>query len=182
MISRWTLLLCTMFTLVPPALAASEPAESLTLSGDAQALPSLPDGITQLRFDEFFEPIGRGGLEFSEKVKGLDGRRVRILGYMVRRDDPVPGTLILTPRPVQLHDHEYGLADDLPAATLYVTVPNSPGRTVTWTPGLLLLTGTLSIGNHEEPDGRISSVRLTLDPPPAAAVETRQQPDQKEKR
>jgi hypothetical protein len=33
------------------------------------------------------------------------------------------------------------------------------------TPGLLLLTGTLSIGNRTEADGRISTVRLQLDPP-----------------
>jgi alkaline phosphatase len=39
---------------------------------------------------------------------------------MVRRDVAPPGTLLITPRPVQLHDREYGLADDLPPATLYV--------------------------------------------------------------
>jgi hypothetical protein len=30
---------------------------------------------------------------------------------------------------------------------------------------MLLLTGTLNLGTREEADGRISSVRLVLDPP-----------------
>jgi hypothetical protein len=45
---------------------------------------------------------------------------------------------------------------------------------VPYTPGLMLLTGTLSVGNRPEPDGRISLVRLELDPPsPGAKQKTR---------
>ena len=44
-------------------------------------------------------------------------------------------------------------------------MPEKFGEPVPHTPGLLLLTGTLSVGNKPEPDGRISTVRLTLDQP-----------------
>ena len=64
-----------------------------------------------------------------------------------------------------LHEDEYGFAEDSPAAILHVITQRNPTPIVPFTPGLLLLTGTLSLGNREEPDGRLSSVRLALDPP-----------------
>jgi hypothetical protein len=121
--------------------------------------------VTDLKFSEFYETIGDRGLRFTRRILGLDGRKVRILGYIVERQAPVPGTVLLTPIPVRLHEHEAGHADDLPAASVFVTVPDRPGEVVPYTPGLFLLTGTLQLGNHEEVDGRVSSVRLILDPP-----------------
>jgi hypothetical protein len=130
----------------------------------APALPPLPLGVSALEFSEFFvKPVGPRGLELSDTLRGLHGKRVRILGYMVRREAAPPGTLILTPHPVQLHDFEYGLADDLPPNALHVTLPDV-AQELPYTPGLLLLTGRLEIGNREEKDGRISVVRLLLDP------------------
>lgn len=128
-------------------------------------LPALPRGVSELKFGEIFEPIGRKGLALSEKVQGLNGKRVRILGYMVRQNPPTPGRLLLAPFPVQLHDEEYGLADDLPPSTVHVFVAEKGEQPVPFTPGLLLLTGRLEVGNREEADGRISTVRLHLDPP-----------------
>jgi hypothetical protein len=127
-------------------------------------LPPLPEGVAALQFGEFFEkPVGPRGLVYSEKLKKLQGQRVRVVGHMVRREGAPAGTLLLTPYPVQLHDVEYGLADDLPPSTLFVTVPDAAGE-VPFTAGLLLLTGRLEIGPREEPDGRTSAVRLVLDP------------------
>jgi hypothetical protein len=64
---------------------------------------------------------------------------------------------------VQLHDHDS--SDDLPAALVHVSVPTCRGEPVPYAPGLMLLTGTLSVGHQEETDGRLSIVRLALDPP-----------------
>jgi len=129
----------------------------------AEQLPSLPKGVTELKFSEFFvSPIGPRGLELTDKLKALDGTRVRILGYMVAQDDAPPGSFLLTPVPVHLHDHDSALADDLPATTVHVSVPGAPA--IGHTRQLLLLTGALSVGNRPEPDGRVSLVRLTLDP------------------
>jgi hypothetical protein len=129
-------------------------------------IPPPAAGIADLKFAEIYEPIGGGGLRYSRKSLALDGRKVRILGYMVERDAPVPGLLLLAPVPVRLHEREAGEADDLPAATLFVIVPDRAAEILPHTPGPLLLTGTLQLGNREESDGRISSVRLILDPEP----------------
>jgi hypothetical protein len=149
-----------------PKKASSRASNSeASNSTSPRALPPLPAGVAELKFSEFYDPIGPYGLKYSQKLSGLDGKRVRILGYMVQQGSPAPGVLLLTPVPLKLHEEEYGLADDLPPATVHVFVPTSRDQVVPFTPGLLLLTGTLSIGNREEPDGRISTVRLYLDPP-----------------
>ena len=137
---------------------------STTMIGAAaEQLPPLPKGVAELKFSDFFvSPIGPRGLELTDKLKALDGRQVRILGYMVAQDDAPPGSFLLTPVPVHLHDHDSALADDLPATTVHVSVPGAPA--VGHTRQLLLLTGTLSVGNRPEQDGRVSLVRLTLDP------------------
>jgi hypothetical protein len=149
-----------------PAAVADEPAPPVAetrFPGPAD-LPPLPEGVAALQFGEFFErPVGPRGLAYSEKLRKLQGQRVRVLGHMVRREGAPPGTLLLAPYPVQLDDSEYGLADDLPPNTLFVTVPGAEGE-VRFTAGLLLLTGRLEIGSREEPDGRTSVVRLVLDP------------------
>ena len=110
-------------------------------------------------------PVGQRGLEVTEKLRGLDGKRVRILGYMVHQEEPPSGRLLLTPMPAQIHEHDNGLADDLPVSMVYVSVPTMRNEPVPYAPGMMLLTGTLSVGNRAEPDGRISVVRLALDPP-----------------
>jgi hypothetical protein len=131
-----------------------------------QKIPPLPPGVTELKFSEFFvSPIGPRGLQFTEKLSGLDGKRVRLLGYMVRQEGGLPGKFLFTAIPVQLHDHDSALADDLPPAVVHATVPTCLDRAVPYAPGLMLLTGTLNIGPREEADGRMSIVRLALDPP-----------------
>ncbi len=97
-------------------------------------------------------------------IKKLAGQRVRVLGFMVRQTRPAPGTVILTPYAMATHEGEYGLCDDLPPSTLFVHVPKYADLAVPFTPGPLLLTGTLELGPRQESDGRVSHVRLVLDP------------------
>ena len=131
----------------------------------AATLPPLPLGVSELKFNDFFvQPVGARGLTFTDKLRHLDGKRVRILGYMVRQEQPVPGMFLFSAIPVRLNEEHYGLAEDLPAATVFVSMPTDRDKLVRPTPGMMLLTGTLSVGNREEPDGRISTVRLALDP------------------
>jgi hypothetical protein len=158
------------------------------------SLPPLPQGVEELKFAEFFKlPVGPLGLEMTERLKQLDGKRVRILGHMVKEDltpcnscpvTPtkgnrprpawmefvVPGRMMFTEHPAFVSHAHYGLADDLPPQTIFVTVPDQFGELVPFTPGPMLLTGVLSVGNKPEPDGRMSVVRLTLDPPATASA------------
>lgn len=144
------------------AFAGSEPTP---ISSDA-TLPALPANIAELKFRDFFVlPLGEGEPRFTQQLQGLDGRRVRIVGYMARQEKPGPGIFLLTPMPMTVATE----ADDLPAATLFVHLPSAlEGQTATHAAGLIALTGTLSVGNKQEADGRISLVRLQLDLAPDA--------------
>jgi len=138
---------------------------ALTVQAAPGTLPPLPAGVTELKFSEFFvNPVGPRGLELTGKLRGLEGRRVRILGYMAHRETQPPGVFLLTPFPVQVHDHDNGLAEDFPASVVQVSVPTLRAQPVPYAPGLMLLTGILRLGNQPEPDGRVSLVRLELDP------------------
>jgi hypothetical protein len=129
-----------------------------------QQAPSAPtQDATDLKFRDFFKmPVGPRGLQPTEKLLGLNGKRVRILGYMARQEQPAAGTLLLTPLPVTMGDADEGLADDLPATAVFVHL-ESGGRSVPYVPGLIKLAGVLSVGGQDEADGRVSTVRLTLD-------------------
>ena len=140
-----------------------------TVAAKPAHLPPLPAGVAELKFSDFFvTPVGARGLDLTDKLRQLDGQRVRMLGYMVHQEEPPPGTFLFSPLPAQVHEHDNGLADDLPPSTVRVLVPTCREQVVPFAPGLMLLTGTLSVGNHAEADGRISIARLALDPPDRA--------------
>jgi hypothetical protein len=162
----------------PPA-SATEAASATTVGSNqlshasfTNTLPPLPPGVTDLKFTEFFrQPIGPRGLEYTSKLRALEGRRIRILGYMARQTKPLDHCFLLAPGPLTLNEIEYGHADDLPATTVHVfTTKDAPAR-APHTPGPLLLTGTLQLGNRLEADGRTSTVRLQLDPPTAEQMQ-----------
>ena len=154
---------------VAPKPTASAVVTNAPASQAKFELPPLPKGVSELKFSDFFvSPVGKRGLEVTDKLRQLDGQRVRMLGYMVHQEEPPPGRLLLAPMPAQIHEHDNGLADDLPASMVYVSVPTLPNDSVPFAPGLMLLTGTLSVGNRAEADGRVSIARLALDPPDPA--------------
>ncbi len=158
---------------VPPRDAAGgdlagSPAPAAPAQVPNTTIPPLPPGVTELKFNEFFvKPVGARGLELSVKLRGLEGGRVRILGYMAQRREQPPGSFVLTPYSLQAYE-------DFPAGAVQVSVPTLRGQTVPYVPGLMLLTGTLTTGNRVEPDGRVSLVRLALDPPDVAMKQSRQ--------
>jgi hypothetical protein len=156
----FALFLSMLAAFVPVTFGAQTNSPSVARA----TIPRLPKNVTELKFSEFFvTPIGPHGLTLTDKLRSLDGKRVRMLGYMVHHDDSLPGRFLLSALPVQLHSHDS--SDDLPAALVVVSVPTCPDTQVPFKPGLMLLTGTLNVGAHEEADGRMSMVRLALDPP-----------------
>jgi len=134
---------------------------------DRAGLPPAPPGVEDLRFEEFFRlPAGRLGLEPSDHLMSLNGKRVRALGYVVTEEQPTSDLFLLTAHPVALAEQSDGPADYLPPATLFVHLaPIDTGKVVSHQPGLLVVTGMLEVGNREETNGRISFVRLRLDQP-----------------
>ena len=136
-------------------------APSVIVAGE---LPQPPSDTTDLKFRELFKlPIGSRGLEPSEKLIGLNGKRVRMVGYMAREENPTAGLFILSPLPVNLGDEDESFADDLPASAVYVHLDSN--SVTPYLAGLIKLTGILQVGFAQEVDGRVSTVRLMLDAP-----------------
>lgn len=133
------------------------------LMGCAGVVTQLPAPV-ELQFADFFQrPVGPRGLEPTPTLLALDGKRVRISGYMVSEEEPSPGAFMLAPVPTSLAEVADGPADYLPGATLFVQLPERvASQTIEFRPGLWSLTGTLELGAREEPNGRVSYVRLSL--------------------
>ena len=113
--------------------------------------------------DFFQNPIGPQGLVVSDKLRQAQGQQVRISGYMVQQESGKPGQFLLTPRPVLMSQHADGEADDLPPATVLVTLaPEQQDRMVAYTRGVMDVVGVLDVGRQEGADGRVSWVRLRL--------------------
>lgn len=128
-------------------------------------LPPPKAGVTSIRFGEFFRmPIGPLGLEPSEKLLALNGKPVCLVGYMVRQETPASGHLLFSPLPVSLGDEDESLSDDLPPTTVSVHLHGAGEQSIPWIDGLIQLSGTLELGALDEGDGRVSMVRLVLDP------------------
>ncbi len=153
------------------ALAHFLAAEKNRLPAQAPlSLPVLPAGVEEIRFDEFFKsPVGPRGLEPSEKLLAMNGKRVRILGYVGEIERTMKRDVIFAPLPLKPQPEEYGLADEIPAAHVLVTIPGNPAVQVPFQSGALLLTGTLSVGNSTA-DGETSFVRMLLDAPTEANI------------
>jgi hypothetical protein len=141
----------------------------LSLPAHAQSAAGLPaaEAAATIEFRDFYaQPVGRFGLEPSARLRELNGHRVRLVGYMVDSEQPVPGVFMLAPLPVSLSEEEDGPADDLPGSTVFVHLPGDyAGRTLKYRPGEWEVVGTLDIGAREEANGRISYIRLLADLP-----------------
>lgn len=126
------------------------------------AVPAAQPATAELRFAEFFKvPVGRYGLEPTQKLLDLNGKTVRLRGYMVRQEEPTPGVLVLAAYRLVMSEKADGAADDLPPAIAFIHLPAAgAARLVPYTPQLLTVEGRLSVGAEDEADGRVSWVRL----------------------
>lgn len=151
---------------------------SLLALGWLITVPAWAQAPLALSFGELFaQPIGPRGLEPSAKLRAASGQQVRIVGFMVQREQPQAGSFLLTPRPVTMAEHADGEADDLPAATVTVVLPASQGdRLVVHHAGPVALTGRLEVGPAEDETGRVSWLRLHLAPDALAAAPSRTEP------
>jgi hypothetical protein len=153
-------------------------------------LQAAPEGVEELKFADFFRmPVGAGGLEVTDRLRSLEGRRVRLVGYFVFEDwstcacpspEPlgnrragrvqpgwmqhvIPGRVMMSGLPMSVSLGHYGLSEDLPPQLVFVRIKSRYGEPVFHRPGLFAVTGKLTLGNREEPDGRVSFVRLDVE-------------------
>lgn len=178
------------------ALAPTAPAASPETSGIITRIPAAlavrkdlgapPRGVIDLKFRDMFKlPVGPRGLEPTEALSALDGKRVRMIGYMVQQEPLPMASFLLAPLPVQISDEDEPLADDLPPSTVSVIVPGAESKAIRSLPGLIQITGVLHLGAVADANtGRVSGAQIRLDAPlaralvatPAPATQTRLAP------
>jgi len=155
--------LCLFLLLGPLALTSAEAGQDAT-----PAVPAVP--LLGLR-DFFKLPVGPRGLEPTARLLSLQDQRVRVQGYIVKEEEPLPGLFMLTPIPVAMAELADGPADYLPATTLFVHLTGADEKKlVGYRPGLWVMSGILRLGAQPEPNGRVSYVRLILDDPTSVNV------------
>lgn len=160
-------LLCSIgsFVLAVAANASAAPAPvkvpaALAVRG---VLGPAPAGVADVKFAQMYRlPVGPAGLEPSERLRALAGKRVRLVGYMVQRATPQADVFLLSPLPVSVGDDDDGLADDVPASAVAVHLPAK--LEIPNLPGLLRITGTLELGAREDAaSGRVLGIHLVPD-------------------
>jgi len=156
-------------------VASAHEAASIKQATHATKVPALlsvnhpldapPKGVAELKFRDVFKlPAGAKGLEPTETLRKLDGKRVRIIGYMVQRETPLRAGFVLSPLPVAAGDEDESLADDIPPSALFVSLSKGHEAVVPNLPGLLKVSGTLRVGAYEAPGAdRVVPARIELD-------------------
>ncbi len=115
-----------------------------------------------LRFRDFFEP-GPRELRLSARLRSLEGRRVRMVGFMADAELAPRGGFYLCPFPVAATEAGGGTAD-LPPETVFVVVRAARGAELAHRSGPLEVTGLLELGGSGWP------IRIELETQPDHGV------------
>jgi hypothetical protein len=148
--------------LAAPSAVIASPVPLSPSVPSARPTPVLATGeATLLSFDEFYDGYDiRTGLKLSEKLRSLDGQRVRIEGYMAPPLKPELDFFVLT-RIRLAYCPFCSTAGDWPDDIAVVYLLGDPMRT---TDRPLRLEGTLELGPATDPEtGMLSIVRVYAD-------------------
>lgn len=132
----------------------------IALAGAPAARAGGPGDPPLLLAGELLAPGPR--LQPSARARALDGRRVRLAGYMAELEEPPRGAFYLAPRPVRCDEGGAGTGD-LPPDAVRVIVRSAPDEVLPQVPGPIEATGVLVVGNAADADGRVSLFRLVLE-------------------
>ena len=138
-----------------------------------KALKAPPSDVIEMRFSDLYAmPVGPRGLEPSASLRAAEGRTIRIVGFMVREENPSHDGFLLAPLPVALGDEDEGLADDLPPALIHVSSDALRGKQIPYMPGLLQIQGTLRLSAQVDAETqRVSAIQLEPERRTARALE-----------
>jgi hypothetical protein len=146
------------------AFAIWGPRFSTRDRGPRSARPGAAVGSPAATPLAFHELLAAGPeLAPSAKARALDGKRVRVVGFMAEMEEPILGAFYLVARPLRL-DESGGGTGDLPLSSILVAVPGAEGTIIPHAEGALEGTGVLEVGNRADDQGRVSNFRLRLDP------------------
>lgn len=136
--------------------------------GATNALARLDSAIVahyaELSFTNIFiTPAGPTGLAYTDEIRKLEGKPVRMTGYMVRTVNKDPDAFMFTRFPVATFFEEYGIVDDVPPNFAVALLKPREGKGSAWQPFAVTVFGKLELGSRNEQDGRISYVRIRSD-------------------
>ena len=151
---------------------------ALLTAAAAVAAPAPKRGAeapAPLKFSDIFKmPVGPKGLEVTDATRALDGKRVRLVGYVVEQEGGAP-TLLLSPLPLMVGDEDEGLADDVPPTA--VAVRSASKQSLPEAKGLVEVVGVLELGARQDAvSGRVSSIHIVAEPKAVKAVRTPRAP------
>ncbi|MFB9995166.1 hypothetical protein ACFFLM_24785 [Deinococcus oregonensis] len=116
---------------------------------------------TPLKFTELYGKVTVRGVEYSDKLKGLNGKRISMSGYMAPPLKPKLDFFVLTREPMSTCPF-CTTAADWPADIVLVLMPD--GRELDPTTRGLNITGRLEVGvKKDDETGFVSLVRLYAD-------------------
>jgi hypothetical protein len=131
------------------------------------ALATATSGTAaSMRWNDLFETTS-GRVALSARLRSLEGKSVRIIGYMAQLEDAPRGAFYLASRPVS-GDESGGGTADLPPDAIRVTVRSMAGSEVGHVAGPIEVTGVLHLGAEVDEDGRVSRIRIVLAGPTRA--------------
>lgn len=125
--------------------------------------PSQPQAPVRLEFREFLAP-STTELKPSDKLRSLQGKRVRIVGYMAEMEQMPEGYFYLCARPV-LCDESGGGLGELPVDAVRVIVPAMKGKAIKFVAPPMVVTGVLELGGQSELEQDSWAVRVLVDKP-----------------
>jgi hypothetical protein len=137
-------------------------AAFLSSSADAPATRPSPTEAARIEFRDLVAP--GAGLAPSSKARALQGKRVRLVGFMAQMEEPPRGAFYLASHPVRCDEGGAGTGD-LPPDAVRVVVRNAAREEVPFYPGRIEVSGVLAIGSEVDDAGRTSFFRLVLDRP-----------------
>ncbi|MDB4976409.1 MAG: hypothetical protein JWN48_4750 [Myxococcaceae bacterium] len=149
--------------LLAPTLGCAAASASRATPSRAPATEAPPP---HLALSELLAPSGP--LAPSPKANALNGKRVRLTGFMADMEIEPLGAVYLVPRPLRC-DEAGGGSADLPPESVLVIVDSAEGRALEHVPGPIEAVGMLEVGNRVDEQGRSASFRLRLERPLAAA-------------
>jgi hypothetical protein len=136
-------------------LVTAPPGAPATAAGGPAA---LAPGVPTLSVRDLTASSG-GALVPSARALALATTRVRLLGYVVRQEEQVPGGFWLASRPVECDEGGAGTGD-LPPGSVRVILAGGPPPA----DGPVAVTGLLEVGNDPGHDGSPSTFRLRIEP------------------
>jgi hypothetical protein len=125
-------------------------------------LSALEAAAASLTFAELFDPRS-SQLRPSQRALALDGKRVRMVGFMAKLELELEASFYLTPRPVT-GDEAGGGTADLPPGAVRVVLPFLKGTAMPHIDGGIEVVGRFEVGNVVDERGLASAFRIRVEP------------------